>query len=160
MAGHDKITFERMSNLARERPWARPVSSSQTCNPKLVLPITDKSSGFSSHGSQREPEPLVWVHQTELFETASSSQAFPRSPYEGVLDLYPDVSVPTFSDSFLHPSIDSMIAFLFLPSSSSRSHRPASQTGSDMAALSQRSTSTSLFTTGGCCVASSISEAD
>ncbi|KAJ1033406.1 hypothetical protein NDA13_001397 [Ustilago tritici] len=87
---HDKITFERMSNLSRERPWARPASSSQTCNPKPVPPITDKSSGFSSHGSQREPEPLVWVHQTELFETASSSQAFPRSPYEGVLAWYPD----------------------------------------------------------------------
>lgn len=44
--------------------------------------------------SQTEAEPLAWVHQTELFETAPGSSASGKPPYEGVLDWYPDVSSP------------------------------------------------------------------
>lgn len=85
---HDKITFERMVKLIRERPWARSDSSQQHSS-QVILPIPDKP-GSSSR--KVEPEPLVWVHQTESFEASEGSKLGPKAPYEGVLDWYPDVS--------------------------------------------------------------------
>lgn len=89
---HDKITFERMSKLARERPWAsNAAESSPTYGAKSVLPVVEASAS-SAPSPGRQPEPLVWVHQTELFETTNTSQqSSSKAPYEGVLDWYPDV---------------------------------------------------------------------
>ncbi|CDU24429.1 related to D-amino acid oxidase [Sporisorium scitamineum] len=73
---HDKITFERMSTLARTRPWSKAaggiVYCSFTCCTNAVT------------------EPLVWVHQTELFETAASPLPTASPPYKEILDWYPD----------------------------------------------------------------------
>lgn len=86
--GHDKITFERMSKLARERPWSKQTTSSSTRTSSPVLPILPAPVNKDAEGSA---EPLVWVHQTELFEKASGAKS-KKPPYEGVLDWYPDVS--------------------------------------------------------------------
>ncbi|SPO22529.1 related to D-amino acid oxidase [Ustilago trichophora] len=86
---HDKITFERMSKLARDRPWAKATSPTSASTGLQILPIPPTSAGSSA---RKQAEPLVWVHQTELFETAGNCAARTRLPYEGVLDWYPDVS--------------------------------------------------------------------
>ncbi|TKY84973.1 hypothetical protein EX895_006053 [Sporisorium graminicola] len=83
---HDKITFERMSMLARTRPWSRAATTSATA----VSPIVPSPPAQSSTSTEVTAEPLVWVHQTELFETAPGSASTARPPYKGVLDWYPD----------------------------------------------------------------------
>ncbi|KAJ9477572.1 DAO domain-containing protein [Pseudozyma hubeiensis] len=91
---HDKITFERMSKLARERPWSKQTTSSSTRTSSPVLPIRPAPINKDAEGSA---EPLVWVHQTELFEKASG-EGSKRPPYEGVLDWYPDFkAIPSSS---------------------------------------------------------------
>ncbi|SPO21723.1 uncharacterized protein UTRI_01207_B [Ustilago trichophora] len=84
---HDKITFERMSKLARDRPWAK---STSPISASAGLPLVPSPSTNAGLSAQKQAEPLVWVHQTELFETSGNSAAPTRPPYEGVLDWYPD----------------------------------------------------------------------
>lgn len=80
---HDKVTFDRMAKLSRERPWAKSYPSA-TQDP--LLPALTVSQERSLPVS----EPLVWVHQKEFFESTSNAKGQP--PYTGILDWYPDVS--------------------------------------------------------------------
>lgn len=89
-AGHDKITFERMSRLARERPWASSTSQKPTYSAPPVVSIDAKGS---KKVHNKDAEPLVWVDQTELFETSPGAHSSAAPPYQGVLDWYPDVSL-------------------------------------------------------------------
>ncbi|CBQ70556.1 related to D-amino acid oxidase [Sporisorium reilianum SRZ2] len=83
---HDKTTFERMSMLARTRPWSRTALPSTSA----ASPVVPSPPPSSSTDRQVGPEPLVWVHQTELFESATSPQSTATPPYKGILDWYPD----------------------------------------------------------------------
>ncbi|SNX82540.1 related to D-amino acid oxidase [Melanopsichium pennsylvanicum] len=97
---HDKLTFERMSRLVSERPWSKSTSQQEAYGASPVVPI----GSVRSTGKQYiDIEPLVWVHQTELFETAGGSSSTLKAPYEGVLNWYPDFKrIPA---SKLKPSI-------------------------------------------------------
>lgn len=90
-----------MSKLIRERPWAEPSSPPSVSGRLPVVPVI---SGSLNGNSQTKAEPLVWVHQTELFETAGDATNAGRPPYEAVLDWYPDVS-HLWSFSAFHRSV-------------------------------------------------------
>lgn len=82
---HDKLTFDHMTKLLNDRPWVR--NSTVTAKRRLSrAPMLTESTA----SQQLIAEPLVWVHQKELFEAALNPQGGP--PYENVLDWYPDVS--------------------------------------------------------------------
>ncbi|SPO43462.1 related to D-amino acid oxidase [Moesziomyces antarcticus] len=87
---HDKVTFDRMSMLAQDKPWRTQKVDSSSAFGEPLLPIT-KPAASSPASAIQGREPLVWVHQTELFERRDPSQST-RPPYQGVLDWYPDVS--------------------------------------------------------------------
>ncbi|EST06249.1 FAD dependent oxidoreductase [Kalmanozyma brasiliensis GHG001] len=92
---YDKITFERMSLLAREKPWSKKAAVTSGLSSSSVLPVPPAQT---SNDAEKQAEPLVWVHQTELYEKADGPQIAARPPYEGVLDWYPDFKpLPQFS---------------------------------------------------------------
>lgn len=156
---HDKVTFERISKLARAKPWAKAALQPPSWGHSSVLPITGSSTETVSR-SYSEPEPLVWAHQTELFERAEGSQYAGKAPYEGVLDWYPDVSISSSCQSIgAPPDHFAHTDFSSNRRSSSLSHQQLFQRASDGAAPSPRSTSTSLFTTNGFFSGSLVSEA-
>lgn len=82
---HDQLTFDRMTKLVQDRPWAKAPGGNSGPFSSLHPVLSELKTSQSPNG-----EPLVWVHQKELFEAATNAQGKP--PYLGVLDWYPDVS--------------------------------------------------------------------
>ncbi|PWZ03146.1 hypothetical protein BCV70DRAFT_214612 [Testicularia cyperi] len=83
---HDRVTFERMKMLTERKPWLSHPGGS-TVSPAIGASTLTNASPLDSRPMSQGAEPLVWVHQTELFEGHGKNG---KEQYEGVLDWYPD----------------------------------------------------------------------